>query len=113
MEITHIETHFVSFSQFLSPLENSYKQQSLRLQTLTNGQFIELSTDVYDELTRRLKNTEDSLQVSLYFYICLYLRYISFRTIFQSDNSLAIFITPNGIMRGKKLQRLPFRGIKN
>jgi hypothetical protein len=60
-----IQQHFVAFSQFLSPQEKIQKPQSLRLQKLTNGQFMELSTDVYDELTRRLQNTEDSLQVRI------------------------------------------------
>jgi len=58
-----IKTHFLAFKEFLESQDNEAKRQrgaKEKLIKLTNQQFQELSTDVYDELMRRTYNSRDT-----------------------------------------------------
>jgi len=58
-----IKTHYLAFKEFLESQDNDSKRQrgaKEKLIKLTNQQFQELSTDVYDELIRRTYNSRDS-----------------------------------------------------
>jgi hypothetical protein len=57
-----VETHFVEQSAGVSVQRQSARQ---KLAKLTPGQFEELSTDVFDEMNRRLANREDGTLSSL------------------------------------------------
>ncbi|ORX76671.1 hypothetical protein BCR32DRAFT_283927 [Anaeromyces robustus] len=58
-----VKTHYLAFKEFLETQDNDAKRQrgaKEKLIKLTNQQFQELSTDVYDELIRRTYNSRDS-----------------------------------------------------
>eukprot|EP00833_Pecoramyces_ruminatium_P006350 jgi/Orpsp1_1/1180382/evm.model.c7180000073159.1 len=58
-----IKTHFLAFKEFLENQDNDSKRPrgaKEKLIKLTNQQFQELSTDVYDELIRRTFNSRES-----------------------------------------------------
>jgi len=58
-----VKTHYLAFKEFLDTQDNDIKRQrgaKEKLIKLTNQQFQELSTDVYDELIRRTYNARES-----------------------------------------------------
>jgi hypothetical protein len=76
-------THFDELSRYLAAYlarapANSRSTARQKLTRLTKQQFQELSTDVYDELVRRKKNSSENegMSFSVVLYIAIYLRSI-------------------------------------
>lgn len=62
-----IAPHFAAFGRFLQPAdlpESAKKAARDKLGRLSNSQFFELSTDVYDELSRRESRSDPFLAVN-------------------------------------------------